>query len=214
MKIFRNILSAVLGIAAIAAAVAAIALCAHGLKAQPVILSGAGDPGEQAERFIYNALLGDASEAEAMLYGGGSLGLEGEPSDEIGKMLYAALRESFSYEAVGECTVDGTEAEAEFIVTYLDIPAITAPQQELTNFRLAQYLEQAERAEEVQEPDGSFKQDVALKALREVTAELLEKAEESYVQAEISIKLQYSENQWKIIADEDFFRVLSGNAAY
>ncbi len=195
------------------AAAAAIAVCLYATKAQPVILDESGDPGARAREFLEKALGGDAEGAEAMLYAGSGLGLSGQPEDKLGQLLYDALQQSFSFEKAGEVYVSGTDASAEFIVTYLDIPAITA-QQPLTEARLARLLEEAARAEDVLNEDGSYREDVAMAVLEEVTAELLESAEDSYVQAQLTIKLVYSDNRWMIVADNALFRVLSGNTAY
>lgn len=193
---------------------ATIALCTHALEAEPVIIGESGDPGARAEEFLQKALGGDAEGAEALLYSGGSLGISGTPDDSVAKLLFDALQDSYSFERTGPVSENGTQASVEFLVTYLDIPAISALQQEATEARLEQLLEQAGRAEDVQNEDGSYRQDVALRALEEVTASLLENAGEYYVQTRLTLNLVYSENQWMIAADEALFRVLSGNAAY
>ena len=126
----------------------------------------------------------------------------------------AALQESFSYELSGECHEESVNASQSFTVTYLDIPAVTALQQSATNLRLAEYLEAADRAEEVQAEDGSYLPEVAMKALEEVTAEILLNAEDYYVSTELTLNMQYSDGCWKIIAGNDLFAVLSGNTAY
>ena len=100
------------------------------------------------------------------------------------------------------------------MITYLDIPSLTALQQEATNARLAQYLDKASRAEEVQAEDGSWLPEVAMRALEEVTAELLLSAEDHYISRQLDLGLQYSGGDWKVIANEDLFAILSGNTAY
>lgn len=210
----RGFISFLLLMLAMVAAAAAIAVCSYAMKAQPVILGESGDPGLRAQEFLEKALGGDAEGAEAMLYGGSGLGLSGQPEDAVGRLLYDALLESFSFEPSGEVSVSGTEASAEFTVTYLDLPAITAQQQPLTEARLARYMEEAQRAEDVQNEDGSYREDVAMAALEEVTAGLLDSAEEHYVQTQLTIRLVYSNNQWMIVADNALFRILSGNTAY
>lgn len=210
----RGFISFILLLLAMVATAAAIAVCSYAMKAEPVILGESGDPGARAEEFLEKALGGDTQGAEAMLYAGSSLGLSGAPEDAVGRLLYDALQDSFSFETAGAVSVSGTNASAEFIVTYLDLPAITAQQQPLTEARLARYMEEAERAEDVQNEDGSYREDVAMAALEEVTAQLLEKAEDCYVQARLTINLVYSNDQWMIIADEALFRILAGNTAY
>lgn len=210
----RGFISFLLLMLAMVAAAAAIAVCGYAMKAEPVILGDSGDPGQRAQEFLEKALGGDAEGAEDMLYAQSALGLSGQPEDAVGQLLYSALLDSFSIEPCGEVSVSGTNASAEFTVTYLDIPAITAQQQPLTEARLARLLEEAARAEDVLNEDGSYREDVAMSVLEQVTAELLESAENSYVQTRLSINLVYSGDQWMIVADNALFRVLCGNTAY
>ncbi len=212
--IVRNVLAIILGAAAIVAIIFTVNTCRDALDAKPVIMAESSEPSAVAEEFMAHVFSGEAAEAEKMLLGSGKLGLDSEPTDNIGSMLYAALQESFSYAPVGPCTEDSTDASQSFTVTFLDIPSLTALQQDATNARLAQYLEAADRADEVQAEDGSWLPEVAMAALEEVTAELLENAEAHYTEAEVTIQLRFSAGEWKVIAGEDLFAVLSGNTAY
>lgn len=212
--IIRNIISAVLGLAGIIALIVTIVICSRALEAKPVIMDESSDPAIVAEEFIALALDGKSSEAEKLLLGSSTLGLDSRPEDALGSMLYDALLDSFSYELKGGCTEDSIDASQTFTVTYLDLPSVTALQQEATNARLAEYVESAQRAEEVLAEDGSYLPEVAMRALEEVTAELLEDAQNHYVQTELTLRLRYSGGEWKVIADEDLFAILSGNTAY
>ena len=213
-SVFGNIISVILGLAAIAAIVLTVSTCIKALDAKPVIMDESSEPAAVAEEFVSKVLGGDASGAEALLLGSGKLGLDSEPEDNLGKMLYAALQDSFSYEVSGQCVQESIDASQSFTITYLDIPSLTALQQDATNARLAKYLEEADRAEEVQAEDGSWLPEVAMRALEEVTAELLENAEEHYVRSELTLQLQYTAGDWKVIANEELFAILSGNTAY
>ncbi len=210
----RNLVSIVLGIAGIIAIIATIILCSKALEAKPVIMDESKDPSAVAVDFMSLALSGESSEAEKLLLGSSKLGLDSKPQDALGSMLYEALLDSFSYELKGDCIRESIDASQSFTVTYLDLPSITALQQEATNARLAQYVDEAQRAEDVLAEDGSYLPEVAMAALEEVTAELLEGAQSHYVQTELTLRLRYSGGEWKVIADEALFSILSGNAAY
>ncbi len=210
----RISLSVILGLAAAFAIIVTIMVSIFALSAKPIIMSESADPSETAEEFVSLVLSGENAKAEKMLIGNSKLGLDTKPQDNLGRMLYSALQDSFSFETTGECLEDSTEASQSFTVTYLDIPSITALQQEATNTRLAEYVEAAVRAEEVQAPDGSYLPEVAMRALEEVTEELLENVEDHYVETELVIDMQYSDGEWKVIANETLFAILSGNTAY
>ncbi len=210
----RNILSALIGICAIVSIIVTVKVCSYGMEAKPIIMDEGSDPAAVAEQFVELVFSGESAEAEKLLLGSGKLGLDSVPEDALGSMLYAALQDSFSYEKFGECSTDSIDASQTFTVTYLDIPSITALQQDATNTRLAEYLEAADRADEVQADDGSYLPEVAMRALEEVTEELLLDAEDHYVSTELTVRLQYSAGEWKVIADEALFAILSGNTAY
>ena len=210
----RVVASVILGLVAVFAIVATILISIFAVSSKPVILSESADPSSTAEEFISLVLSGEHKQAEKLLVGDSNLGLDAKPQDNLGAMLYEALQNSFSYEVTSECVSDSINASQSFTVTYLDIPSLTALQQEATNARLAQYVEAAVRAEEVLGDDGNYLPEVAMRALEEVTAELIENAEEHYVEKEITINMQYISGEWKVIADSSLFAILSGNTAY
>ena len=209
----RNLASAALALLAAAGIAVTIAVCTYALNAQPVIMDDSSNPAECAEEFLTLVLSGNSAEAETMLLGSGKLGLATEGETELSRMLFNALHESFSYEKLGSCDKHGLEAQQSFTVTYLDIPSLTALQREATNARLARYLDEAERYDDVLTEDGAFRTDVAMRALAEVTAELLENAQEYYVQTELTINMQYSGGEWKIAANDTLATILSGGTA-
>lgn len=211
---FRIAISVILSLVAAFSIVIVIATCIFAADSKPIILSESADPSGKAEEFLDLLFSENPSDAEDLLLGDSKLGLDIKPQDKLGIMLYDALQESFSYEAKGDCVSDSINASQSFIITHLDIPAVTALQQEATNTRLAEYVEAAVRAEEVQAEDGSYLPEVAMRALEEVTGEILENAENYYVQSEIVINMQYTSGDWMIVADESLFTILSGNTAY
>ena len=210
----RISLSVILALVAAFAIVATILISIFASDSKPIILSDGADPSGKAEEFLSLVLSGEYTEAEKLLVGDGNLGLDSKPQDELANMLYTALQDSFSYEVKSECVSDSINASQSFTVTYLDIPSLTALQQEATNARLAEYVEAAVRAEEVLAEDGSYLPEVAMRALTEVTAELLENAEDHYISRDVTINMQYISGEWKVIADAALFAVLAGNTAY
>ena len=211
---FRTLAFLVLSIAAIAAIIATIVVCSRGLDARPHIIDEGEDPAIVAEEFLALALEGNGAEAEKLLLGNSSLGLGTKPEDAIGSMMYDALLDSFSYELAGICQEDSVDASQLFTVTYLDLTAIASRQKEATTARLERYVNEAQKLQDVYAEDGSYRPEVAMAALEEATAELLSEAENYYVQTELNLRLRYSGGEWKVIADEALFTILSGNTTH
>ncbi len=210
----RLLVSALCIALAIVACVFTIRLCIHADASQPVIVSDTELPEERVAEFFDCIVIGDYTAAEEIIGVGASLGLDTQPHDSVGKLVFDALRQSFSYELVGECTVSGIDATQRVTITYLDIPAITAAQKEPTRLRLEQYVDEAKHSSEVFDENGDFRYDVAIRALYEVTEEILENAEDYYVTDEIEISLTYTGDRWYLQPGEELFRILSGNTCY
>lgn len=210
----RLLLSALCIVLALGVGVFTIRLCSYASSSQPRIVSETELPEERTAEFFEYIVNADYTAAEEIIGVGASLGLSTEPQDSVGKLVFDALRESFSYELCGECTVSGVDAAQRVKITYLDIPAVTAAQKEPTKARLEQYVEQAQLSSEVFDESGAFRYDVAIRALYEVTEEILENAGEYYVSEEIEVKLSYSGNQWYLQPGEELYRILSGNTSY
>lgn len=210
----RLLVSVLCILLALAACVLTIKLCIYADASQPKIVSDTELPEERVAEFFDNIALGNYTAAEELIGIGASLGLDTQPQDSVGKLVFDALRQSFSYELVGECAVSGVEAAQSVKITYLDIPAVTAAQKEPTKARLEQYVEEAVLSSEVFDESGAFRYDVAIRALYEVTEEILENAEDYYVTKEIEINLCYTGDCWYLQPNEELFRILSGNTCY
>lgn len=214
MTKLRLLASAFCVLLAIGASVFTIKLCIHADASQPVIVSDTELPEERVAEFFDCIVGGDYTTAEEIIGIGASLGLDTEPHDSIGKLVFDALRQSFSYELVGECSVSGVSAAQRVVITYLNIPAVIAAQKEPTKLRLEQYVEEAELSSEVFDESGAFRYEVAIRALYEVTEEILENAYSYYVTDEIEISLTYTGDGWYLQPSEELFRILSGNTSY
>lgn len=210
-----RMLASVLCIAlALVLGVLTIKLCSYANGSQPKIISETELPEERVSEFFEFVADGNYTAAEEIMGTGASLGMDAQPQDSVGKLIFDALRESFSCELVGECTVSGVEAVQRVKVTYLDIPAVTAAQKEPTKARLEQYVEEAELSSDVFDESGAFRYEVAIRALYEVTEEILQNAEAYYAFEEIEVKLSYSGTEWYLQPSEELFRILSGNTSY
>ncbi len=214
MTKIRLLVSALCIVLALAACVFTIRLCTYANESQPKIVSDAQLPEERVDEFFKNMTLGNYTAAEEIIGIGASLGLDTDPQDSVGKLIFDALRSSFSYELCGECAVSGIDAVQRVRITYLDIPAVSAAQKEQTKARLERYVEEARLSSEVFDESGAFRYEVAIRALYEVTEELLENAEAYYVTEEIDINLCYTGDSWYLQPGDEIFRILSGNTSY
>lgn len=152
---------------------------------------------------------GDFAAAEKFLYGQPDLGVDREPAQEAGKLLWQAYRDSISVEFRGDCY----EVESDFYrdarVTALDIAGVTAQLDSRAASLLQQRLESAEDPEQMleenQEVPQALKEEILMQALNEVLAQA-----ENTVTRDVTLKLVNRDGQWWAVPDKALLEILSG----
>ena len=175
-------------VAAIVLAGGALLLSVVGVSAGTIIAKPEGDPRETVTVFMDALTGGDYETAYAQLDGYTSLGLEKEPEDEVGRMMYRALRESLSYELVGDCVIDRLDAAQEIQLSYLDLTAIQPDVQAATEAELEDIVQSRTRGE-VYDDDNNYLPAVTQEAYSKAVEKVLAKAEDYYTTVGIRLEI-------------------------
>ena len=200
------------GILASVFAALALILSIVGVHAGTLIAKPTGNPQEVAVEFMDSVIAGDYEKAYSFLNGYSSLGLENEPSDEIGKLMYDALKNSFSYELTGECFVDKLEAKQQIQFTFLDLPSTEEDVQTKTEAILKEIVS-SRPAKSVYDEHNNYLPEVAHEAYAKALNEVLQHAEDYYTSDGVLLQLVYSDGNWSVIPAQSLIRALSGNTA-
>ncbi len=200
--------------AILAAVFSALALIISilGVNMGTIVAKPTGDPQKTAADFMDSVISGNYDNAYSLLHSYSSLGLENQPSDEIGKLMYDALRESFSYELTGDCFVDKLEAKQQIQFTFLDLPSTEDDVQAKTESILKEIVESRPR-KSVYDENNNYLPEVAHEAYAKALSEVLENAENYYTSEGIQLQLVYSDGSWYVIPAQSLIRALSGNTA-
>ena len=155
----------------------------------------------------------DYQKASSLLYGNPQLGLDREPADEVGVMLWKAFTESQSYELKGGCVADNSGLTQQVVMTYLDISSVTANLADRSQTILTQRIENAENLDEIYDTNNEYREDVVMDALKEaVTMALKEDAKLTSV--ELTLNLIYRDNQWWIVSSNQLMSAISGGIVH
>lgn len=190
----------------------ALVLCLLGLSVGTLVSSPEGDPQEAVTGFFDALTAGNYDAAYPYLSGYSDLGLAGEPSDPVARLMNDALRKSYSYELYGECSTDQLSARQEVLFTYLDLPSIGADVEAKTMEILESYVRDRPR-DKAYDSENHYLPDVAQEAYSAAVQAVLEKPEAYYNTTGLQLELQYIDGSWLLIPDKSLLSAINGGAA-
>ena len=190
---------------------AAMLVCIMGPKLGTVITAPAGDPQKTVTAFFDALMAGDYEAAYEHLDYYSSLGLENEPADEASKLIYDLLRGTYTYRIHGDCVKDGLTAKQQVLMEHLDVVRLQSKLGDKTHDVLEEMV-RSTPASAVYDENNNFKPEVTQKAYTQAVGELLEKPEYYRTTSGMELTLVYTNDGWKIQADEDLLRALCGGA--
>ena len=211
--ILKKMLGVILVLAGLVLAAGGIYVSFTSLNAEPVLVS---EPVEATGRVteLMDAIVDcDYQKATSLIYGNPQLGLDREPADEVGVMLWKAFTESQSYELKGGCVADNSGLTQQVVMTYLDISSVTANLADRSQAILTQRIENAENLDEIYDANNESREDVVMDALKEaVTMALKEDAKQTSV--ELTLNLIYRNKQWWVVSNSQLMNAISGGIVH
>ena len=211
--ILKKILGVILVLAGLVLAAGGILVSFASLNAEPVLISEPVDASGRVTELMDAIVAGDYEKATAVIYGNPHLGLDREPADEVGAMLWKAFTESQSYELKGGCVADNSGLTQQVVMTYLDISSVTANLAYRSQTILNERIENAENLDEIYDENNEYREDVVMDSLKEaVTMALKEDAKQTSV--ELTLNLIYRDKQWWVVSNSQLMNAISGGIVH
>lgn len=192
---------------------AVMLLAVAGCFGGPVIAKPTGDAQEAVTAFFDSLIAGDYTAAYDRLCNYTSLGLENEPDTESGKLVYAALHDSYGYELIGSAETDKLRAVQQVSFTYLSLPALEAAVADEPQVQL-RHLIQRLPSDEIYDQDNNYLPEITERAYLQALEKVLGSAADYYTTKEMPIALNYTDGRWQITADNSLLNALNGGAGY
>lgn len=212
MKI-RKIISAFFALVAVVAAVAAVYLSFTSLDAAPVLTSKPEEAQNRVLAFMDVVCDADYDQVSAYISGNPSLGLDRDPADDVGVLLWNAYTGSLSYSVVGDCYATDNGLAQKVTLTGLDITSVTAVLRDRSQVLLEQRVKDAEDASEIYDENNEYREDFVMAVLYDAAVEALEQdAQEMTV--EFTVNLVYENDQWLVVSDNELLDAISGGILY
>ena len=209
----KKLLSLIFVIIGIAAAVAAVNLSLSNQDADPVLLSPPEEAKLQVVGLMDAVCDGDFAGASTYLYGQPNLGVDRDPSDPVGVLIWNAFLDSMSYELVGDCY--GTEQGLAQNVTfnYMDITSVTAVLKDRSWTVLEKRVDEAEDLYDVYDKNMQYREDFVRDVLYDAAEEAL-KTDAKMMSVDVTVNMIYQNDAWWITADRSLLDAISGGILY
>ena len=209
----KKLLSVIFAIIGITAAVAAVNLSLSNKNADPVLLVPPEEAKLQVVSLMDAVCNGNFAEASTYMQGQPDLGVNREPSDPVGVLIWNEFCDSMSYELVGDCygTEEGLAQNVK--LSCMDITSVTAVLKDRSQAMLEKRVDEAEDLEDVYDEQLQYKEDFVMDVLYDAAVAAL-KEDATMITTELTMNMVYQGEKWWIIADRALLDAISGGILY
>lgn len=190
----------------------ALMVCVVGYSFGTLYTKPDGDPKETVERFYSSLESGDYQTAYSCLSDYTGLGLENEPADENGKLVYQALRDSYSHNVMGGATVNKLSAFVPVRFRYLRVRDTETGIEEEVNKIIEKVVEENPH-NKVYDANDKYLPEVTEKAYSDALKTVMRKVSNFYTTEQFNIELEYKDGQWYIVTSPEMLNAIIGGTA-
>ena len=209
----KKVLSLIFAIIGIAAALMAVKLGLSNKDADPVLLMPPEEAKHQVTGMMDAVCQGDYAAASTYLKGQPDLGVDRDPSDPVGILIWDAFCDSMEYELVGECYATEEGLAQNLTISCMDVTSVTAVLKERAQTLLEQRVEEAENFNEVYDENLQYREEFVMDVLYDAAEQAL-KEDATTMRAELTVNMIYQNETWWIIADRNLLDAISGGILY
>lgn len=163
----------------------------------------------QSEAFVEAIAGGDYTAAGNLMYGQPDLGVDREPADAAGVMIWDAFLDSICYEWKGGCYATDSGISRDAAITALDITGVTDSLPERAHTLLTQRVEAAEEMSELYDEENNFREELISDVLQEAVKQALGEDAQT-VTYDVTFDLIYRDGQWWIVPNQALLQAISG----
>lgn len=210
MKWIAKIVGVVFILAGIVVAGFTVETTRNNLDSIPVLLAPVEEAEAQAQALMDAVAKGDYSSAETLILGNPKLGVDRDPADTVGIMIWDAFVESYSYEMIGDSFATDSGIAQKVKASYLDISSVTKNLRERSQVLLEARVAEAEDVEEIYDENNDYKEDFVMEVLKDAVTDALEE-DAAMTGVEFTINLVYRDGKWVVVSDSALMAAISGN---
>lgn len=168
-----------------------------------------GNPADTVATFFESVRVGNYPIAYSCLSDYSTLGLEQQPETPEAQAVYAALRQSYTWNLNGEARVSSTDATQRVQLRALNVRRVEAAAAARVDGILQSMVEEMTE-DEVYDENGEYRSSLTDAVFAEALRQTLQDPDPLCETTDLDIRLQYMDGSWKIIADRALTAALMG----
>jgi len=209
MKWIAKFFGLIFVLAGLAVAAFTVKLSLDNLTSIPVLLAPVEEAEQQAVKLMDAVAAGDYTAAEALILGNPKLGVDRDPADAAGVMIWDAFVESYAYELVGESYATDSGIAQNIRVSYLDIGSVTENLRNRSQTLLEERVAQAEDVDQIYDEKNDYKEEFVMAVLNDAVKDAL-KEDAQMTGMEFTLNLVYRNGEWVVVSDSALMAAISG----
>ena len=212
MKMTKK-LGQILMLLGLCVAVATVAVAFGNLQADPDLLGEDTVAHDRIVTMMDAFCAGDYATAQSVLQGETVLGVDRQPGDQMGQIVWEAFQNSMTYQLVGERYATNSGIAQDIIITTMDIDAVTdyveANAKTVLDQRVNDRLASAENLDEIYDEENQYREEFIMSVVYEVTRTAVVTTTAT-VQTKLTLNLVWEDDQWWIVPNEALLDAVSG----
>ena len=210
MKWIAKIIGLIFVLAGILVSVFTLEVTKNNLDSIPILLAPVEEAEAQAQALMDAVAKGDYQSAGELILGNPKLGVDRDPADIAGIMIWEKFVESYSYEMLGDSFATDTGIAQNVKVNFLDISSVTKNLRERSQSLLEARVAEADDVSEIYNENNDYKEDFIMNVLEDAVKDAL-KEDAAMTSAEFTINLVYRDGNWVVVSDSALMAAISGN---
>lgn len=181
----------------------------NNLNSIPVLLAPVEEAEKRARELMDAVAQGDYATAEALILGNPKLGVDRNPSDAAGVMIWKAFVDSYQYEMVGDSFATDSGIAQKVKVSYLDIGSVTANLRQRSQTLLEERVAQAVDMDEIYDENNDYRESFVMAVLQDAVEDALNE-DAKMTGTEFTLNLVYRDGRWVVASDSALMAAISG----
>lgn len=201
--------SGIFGLLGLAIAIGGVWIAMSNRDAGPVLKQQPEAARNQVITMLDALCAGEYDTVSDCLYGNPGLGMDREAQDEVGRLFWDALADSFSYEVRSDFHATDSGVAMDITISAMDIDSVTANLRQRAQTLLEERIAEAEDTDQIYDENNEFREDFVMGALYDAARDALEEDAQT-VSWEITLNLIYEDGQWWIMPESALLQAISG----
>lgn len=208
MKISK-FFSAIFGLLGVAAAAACIVLSFLYLNAGPVLVEAPEEARDQIVELMDAVSSNDFDTVGQLIHGTPDFGVDREPEDAVGGLIWNAFVESVHYELDGEMYATDSGVAQDITITALDMTSVTSKLKDRSTALLEKRVAEAEDTSEVYDENNEYLESFVMDTLYDAAVQTLEEDAQTVTHS-VTVNMLYENGRWWVVSDSKLLSAISG----